>query len=168
LIGFLRYNEKTEEGKTMKAMRIRLSVVAVLALSIASASAQDTAGVVAARKDHFHQIGSSFKAVMDETHASNPNWQTIRSNAQMLTQLTSEISTWFPAGSGPESGAKTHAKAEIWTKNSDFQQDARLAHAAAQDLLKASGGSDVSVVITSAKALGQRCGACHADFRAKE
>lgn len=148
--------------------RIKLSVIAVLALSIVSASAQDTAGIIAARKDHFHQIGASFKAVMDQTHASSPNFQTIRSNAQMLAQLTSEIGTWFPAGSGPESGAKTHAKAEIWTKNSQFQEDARLAHVAAQDLLKASGGNDVSVVATSAKALGQRCGACHADFRERE
>jgi cytochrome c556 len=159
----------------MKPIGIRLSLVAVIALTIAGASgwamAQDSAGAkdpLSARKDHFHQIGASFKAVMDETHASNPNLQTIRSNAATLAQLISQIPSWFPAGSGPESGAKTRAKAEIWTKASDFQEDARLAHAAAQDLLNVSAGSDVSAVIDSAKSLGQRCAACHSEFREKE
>jgi cytochrome c556 len=132
------------------------------------ALAQDATGAIASRKDHFHQIGTSFKAVMDETRAGSPNWQTIRSNAQMLAQLTSEITTWFPPGSGPESGAKTRAKAEIWTKTSDFQEDARLAHAAAQELLKSTAKTDVSVVAASVKSLGQRCASCHSEFREKE
>jgi cytochrome c556 len=152
----------------MMPMKIRLSVVAILALTIATASAQDMAGVISARKDHFHQIGVSFKALNDETHAGSPNWQTIRSSAQMLTQLISEIPGWFPAGSGPESGAKTRAKAQIWATGSSFQEDARLAHAAAQSLLKAAGGNDVTAVTAGVKALGQRCAACHADFREKE
>jgi cytochrome c556 len=159
-------NKREDNGAW--AMRVKLSVIAILALTVVGASAQDTAGIISSRKDHFHQIGASFKAINDQIHAGSPNWQTIRSSAQMLAQLTSEITTWFPTGSGPESGAKTHAKAEIWTKGADFQQDARLAHAAAQDLLKASGGSDVSVVATSAKALGQRCAACHSEFRERE
>ena len=150
----------------------RLSLAALIATTIVWATgwalAQDAAGSIASRKDHFHQIGTSFKAVMDETHAGSPDWQKIRSNAQMLAQLTSEITTWFPAGSGPESGAKTRAKAEIWTKGADFQEDARLAHAAAQDLLKSASGNDVSVVAASVKALGQRCASCHSEFREKE
>ena len=146
-----------------------LAIAAIALVGVGSmASAQDAASIESARKDHFHQIGSAFKAVMDETHASTPNWQTMRTNAQTLEQLIAQLPTWFPAGSGPESGAKTRAKAEIWTKASDFQTDARLAHAAAEDVVKAAGGSDVSVVTESVKALGQRCAACHADFREKE
>lgn len=153
-------------------MKLRLSAIAAVALTAASitswALAQDAASVESARKDHFHQIGSSFKAVMDETHAGTPNWETIRSNSKTLEQLFAQLPSWFPAGSGPDSGVKTRAKAEVWTKASDFQEDARLAHAAAQDLVKAAAGNDVSVVAASAKAMGQRCAACHTEFREKE
>ena len=153
-------------------MRVKLSAVAVLVLTVAGVSswalAQDAASIESSRKDHFHQIGAAFKAVMDQTHASAPDFQIIHANAQTLEQLIAALPSWFPAGSGPESGVKTRAKAEVWTKASDFQEDARLAHEAAQDLVKASAGSDVSVVATSAMALGKRCGACHADFREKE
>jgi cytochrome c556 len=106
--------------------------------------------------------------VNDETHAGSPNWQTIRSNAQSLTQLISELPTWFPVGSGPESGEKTRAKAEIWAKFPDFQEKARLAHAASLDLLSASAGGDVALVASNTHNLGLRCASCHEEFREKQ
>lgn len=158
-----------------KALRVKLAVVAAVALGVVGGSgwalaqsAPNAKDAIAFRHAQLSQMGKAFKAVNDETHAWSPDWQTIRSNAQSLAQLTSELSTWFPNGTGPDSGVKTRAKAEIWTSPSEFQDKARSAHAAALDLKNAATGSDIAVVTSSEHALGERCASCHTDFRERQ
>jgi cytochrome c556 len=49
----------------------------------------------------------------------------IASNAATIRGLAPKVSTWFPKGTGPESGVKTDARAEIWTDPAGFAAAAR-------------------------------------------
>jgi cytochrome c556 len=141
-------------------------VAAGVALGAAGAAwALDAAGVEQAREAHFKEIGRNFKAVRDELKKPAPDLAVVRAAARQIDELAPQLPTWFPAGSGPQAGIKTEAKAEIWAKPEDF-------HAKAQDLAlraKAFDGAaakgDLGAVTQAQAELGQACKACHEEFR---
>lgn len=146
--------------------RIRNGIaVAGLALLVAAplfAAAQDT---VATRLAGLRQLGAAFKNVNDELKSETPQPYILQLSARQIRDAAKAQYGWFPAGSGPQPGIKTAAKAEIWSQPAQFKaaQDAFATQAAAFAKVAASG--DVAAMRVQAKQLGAACGACHRAFR---
>ena len=122
--------------------------------------------VIKARVTHMKEIGGAFKAIMDELKTPTPNADVVKTSAAKINLLVQQIPNWFPKGTGPESGFKTHAKAEIWLTPVDFKAAADRAAAASAGLVKAASiGTDAATLGPAIKDLGGSCGGCHKAFK---
>lgn len=121
------------------------------------------ADAIARRHQQMHDIGGAFKAAGDSARSGTPDLALIRTNAQTIARIAQELPASFPAGSGPESGLETHAKAEVWTNAAGFAEQVRLFQTASQDLATA---PDAEIGARLGQ-LGARCGSCHTAFRAQ-
>ena len=92
----------------------------------------------------------------------------IKEAAQVVNDASVNQFKWFPAGSGPESGAKTRAKAEIWSKPQDFEAAQKLFAEQAKKLNTAAAGGDVAAVRAQFGEVGKSCKNCHDTFRTPE
>jgi cytochrome c556 len=120
-----------------------------------------------ARHEGFEQFGKAFKAINDQLKAGKPNWGKIRSSAATMQKLSGQIPGWFPAGSGPESGGKTHAKAEIWSDAAGFQAALKPLAPAVAKLNVAAKAGDKAALQDAVKEAGGACGGCHKKYREK-
>jgi cytochrome c556 len=143
-----------------------------LALLVAAAAtplwAADVATVIAQRHDHFKTIGKAAKGISDELKTSAPSKPKIQDYAKQIDALAPQVPAWFPAGSGPDSGQKTHAKAAIWQKPEEFKKDAVAFADAAHKLDAAASMGDLAAVKMQMAAVGQTCKTCHQAFREKD
>jgi cytochrome c556 len=122
---------------------------------------------IEARQAGFKKIGGTFKALNDQLHSPAPDKAQIAALANQLKGLTPAISTWFPAGTGPEAGVKTAAKAEIWQKNDVFKADAKALQAETDKLASVAAAGDLAAIGAQVHEVGAKCGACHTEFRQK-
>jgi cytochrome c556 len=153
----------------MRMKAILTGAVAALMLGAAGAAlAADMSGVIKARQDHYKAIGAASKGIYDELNKPAPQAAVIAGYARQLDQLAPQIPSWFPVGSGPESGVKTRAKAEIWTQPAAFKTAADGFAAAAHHFDATAAGTDIGAMRTEYPALTKTCGNCHTQFRAKE
>lgn len=113
----------------------------------------------------FRELGASFKTVNDALHYPEPQTMLIQIAARQIVNSSKALPSWFPAGSGLDSGAKTRAKPEIWKQPAKFKaaQDAL----AVQALLfqKAAQSGMVPAIQAQARKLGMACKSCHDSFR---
>jgi cytochrome c556 len=123
------------------------------------------ADVIKTRIAELRELGAQFKNVNDELKSDSPNMMIMQISARQMKAVARDQYQWFPAGSGPESGVKTKAKPEIWSRAADFNaaQD-NFAKQANAFFVVASKG-DVAAMRTQARALGAACGGCHRNFR---
>lgn len=153
----------------MRTKAILTGAIAALALAAAGAAlAADMSGVIKARQDHYKAIGAASKGIYDELNKPAPQAAVIAGYARQLDQLAPQIPTWFPVGSGPESGVKTRAKAEIWTQPAAFKTAADGFAAAARHFDVTAAGGDLGAIRAEYPVLTKTCGNCHSQFRAKE
>jgi cytochrome c556 len=157
-------------------MRLRRFVVlGVLGISVsvsvgvgAVALAQSSAEVINVRQQGFKKLGAAFKVIHKELSASSPDAARIAAAAAEIKASTDVMGGWFPPGSGPQSGVKTQAKAEIWTDASGFAATraayARQVEKSVRQLLDP--GAKATWKDSSA-ALGQACKDCHDSYRVK-
>ena len=146
-------------------------IVAVLALlggaAALSAATLSAADAVAARKANFKEIGGAFKSINDELKAEAPDVTRLQSPARTIAQRSSRIKDHFPAGSGPDSGLKTKARPEIWSKQVEFGKYREAMVISASALDKAVGSGDLAAITKARDALGTSCQGCHNQFREK-
>jgi cytochrome c556 len=115
------------------------------------------------------QIGRNFKAIFDQLHAGTPDAAVVRTSAQQLADLASKAPGWFPPGTGPESGLKTSAKADIWVHPADFAAKAAALASSTRALAAAAAQtSDPAVLNPLAMQVGGACKACHTTYKAPE
>ena len=145
-------------------------VAAVFAVVIASgaAIALDAPAAIKERQEVYKEIGKSMKGIGEELKSSSPNVEAIKKFAATVDTDSQKIPTLFPAGTGPESGVKTGAKAEIWQKPDEFKKDAADFATAAHALNAAAQSGDVAAVKDAAGKIGEACKACHQTFREKD
>jgi cytochrome c556 len=146
-------------------------VAAALAVVIGTSAAMalDAPAAIKERQQFYKEdIGKQMKGIVDELKSSSPNIATIKTNAANLDTAAPKIPSLFPAGTGPEAGVKTGAKAEIWQKPDEFKKDAADFAAAAHALNVAAQSGDVSAVGAAAQKVGDTCKTCHQTFREKE
>ena len=75
---------------------------------------------------------------------------------------------WFPKGSGPESGVKTDAKAEVWNDAAGFAAAANRFQGEAAKLQEIAAGGDIAAIKAQVRATGGACKNCHDKYRVPE
>jgi cytochrome c556 len=141
----------------------------LVAASLAGAvAAADMAGVVKDRQAHYKQIGKATKGIADSLKSGAPNVPIIQGYAKSIDALAPQIPSWFPAGSGPEAGVKTGAKAEIWTKSAEFKAAALGFATEARKFDQVASAGDAAAIQAEFPKLGLACKNCHDQFRQKE
>lgn len=123
---------------------------------------------VAARVNAYRETGSAFKTINDQLKAPAPLKIMMRTSARTIAATGRDQYAWFPAGSGPEAGLKTKAKAAIWSDAAGFR-DAQARFQREADLMtKVVETGDKAAMQKQARALGQACSACHQKYRAED
>jgi cytochrome c556 len=147
-----------------------LTAGVVLALAAAALAAPNPTGAAAvdARKANFKEIGGAFKAINDELKSGAPDMNAVRPAARDLASRAAQLPRLFPRGSGAESGAKTRAKADVWTDPASFQKLEAQFAAATNQLNAAATSGDIAALSAARTAVGAACKSCHDRFRQTE
>ena len=137
--------------------------LAALVLAIGTAYAAP-ADQVRARIAGFRELGAAFKAVNDGLRGEvSP--VLIQQSARQIRNAARQQYAWFPAGTGPQPGLKTAAKALIWAKPAQFKAAQDNFARQADAFQKAAAGGNVATIRAEARKLGATCKACHDTFR---
>jgi cytochrome c556 len=168
--------------------RFRLLAAASLAMALAACGSESTTGSdttadhgsemlpsgvtvkqqIEVRQKALKEMGAAMKAISDQMKSGAPTLDQIRPAVQTIKTHSTELPTWFPAGTGPESGVKTEALARIWEDQAGFQMAAqRLADEAAK-LSDVATGEDIAAIGAQVGATGGACKNCHDQFRMKK
>src|SRR4051812_22775444 len=98
----------------MRTARLALVAAAALAATSVAAAKVDPAAAIQTRQAGMKAIGKGFKAINDQMRGGAPDAKAVAAAAHDLAGLAPRVPSWFPAGSGPESGLKTAAKPDVW------------------------------------------------------
>jgi cytochrome c556 len=139
-------------------------------LALTACGGPQTPGSRAAheRHEHFEALGKAFKRLGDELKKDAPDLAGVKQNAATIKGAAGQLKTWFPAGSGPQDGVKTHALAEVWNRPDAFGQAATRLTDAAATLNTAAQSGDLAGVRGAFLPLGNACKGCHDRFRQKD
>lgn len=149
----------------IKSVGAAILLAAISGGALAAASAAD---VIHARQAGYKQLGGAFKALSDQLKSPNPDKAQVAALSKRVNEIAPKIATWFPAGSGPEAGVKTRAKADIWARGAEFQADAKALTVETAKLAALGAKGDIDGARAQFKAVGAKCGACHKPFREEE
>jgi len=149
-------------------LRTLMTAGAVLSVGAVFAAGLSGADALKDRQAHMKEMGKASKAIVDSLKAGSADPAVIKPNADKIYTNSKAILTWFPKGSGQETGVKTRALPVVWTDQQDFQAKAHDLQVAAANFDAVAGSGDMAKVGPAAKALGQACHACHEKFQAKE
>lgn len=158
----------------MNPTRLPILAIAMLALTAAAACKQqqplDPAleKAMKERHDGFEAMGDSFKKIMDTLKGGGALNAELAAEARKINAAAPRLADWFPAGSGPESGRKTEAKAEIWQKPEAFTEKREAFVAEAGKLAALADANDAAGFAEQVKAVGNTCKGCHDDFRTED
>lgn len=129
------------------------------------ASGLTAAEQIALRQDRFEELGDTFRTINQQLRLTEPDVTLIQASAAKVPTLTEGMETWFPEGTGPESGIETEALATIWETPEDFAQKVADHRAAATALAETATGGDLAAIAAAVQATGKTCGACHDVYR---
>lgn len=148
-------------------MRRRSSTVVIGSslLLLASPLLASPADDARSRISNFRELGASFKTVNDAIRTPEPQVMLVQIAARQIVNASRQMPGWFPTGSGPESGAKTKAKAEIWKQGAKFKQAQDAFSAQAIKFQQAAQSGNVTIMRAAARNLGMTCKGCHDSFR---
>ncbi len=125
----------------------------------------DVAAFMKQRHDNYEDMGKNMKVLQDSMKEASPDMTAVTAAATAIKGYADQMGTWFPAGTGPESGIETEAKANIWTDRATFD-------AAVVKLQEESGKlaavTDAAGFMAQFPATGGSCKNCHDTFREKK
>lgn len=152
-------------------MKRVMSAVLAAGLTVAVAgtayAALDAAAVIKARQDGMKAQGAAMKGLFQGVNSGASNAD-LKALSAKLVQSSGQVGGWFPKGSGPESGVKTHAKAEIWTDAAGFKTATGSFQAAAAKLDGAVAGGNADAIKAALGEVKNACGGCHDKYKAKD
>ncbi len=123
---------------------------------------------VKGRQQGLKSLGSAFKTIRDELKSSAPDSEKIKAAGAQIASAGRAIDGWFPAGTGPGSGVKTDAKAEIWSDPAGFRAAVdTFVREAAKSAEVFGTSSDSTAWNAAAASLGETCKGCHDKYRVK-
>lgn len=118
------------------------------------------------RHEGFETIGESFKTITDTLKAGGSLNPELAESAQTLATLAREIGTWFPPGSGPESGRDTEALPAIWEQPEAFTEARLRLERETTRLAELAQAGDAAAFADQVGRVGESCKNCHDRFRA--
>ena len=89
-----------------------------------------------------------------------------RFSTRSLARWAHAVPGMFPAGSGPEAGVPSNARAEIWSDRAGFEARAADYAAAADRLAELAAGDDAASFAGQWTAVRATCQACHDGYKA--
>lgn len=122
----------------------------------------DVAAFMKQRHENYEDIGKNMKVLQDNMKAAAPDMPAVTAAATAIKGYADQMGGWFPAGTGPESGIKTEAKANIWTERATF--DAAVAKLQ-EESGKLAAVTDAAGFKAQFPATGLACKGCHDQFR---
>jgi cytochrome c556 len=157
----------------LRTIATALGVTAGLAMATGVALAGDTlptpttpgGKALVARQAHFKDQGAAFKALNDELKKDAPDKAAIAADAGKLKANGVALPTWFPKGSGPETGLKTAAKPEVWTDAAGFEAAAGKFQTETAKLADVASAGDLDAIKAQVRATGGACKNCHDSYR---
>ncbi len=150
-------------------MTRRLLALPLLALAVvAAAPAADPTAMIKTRHDGMKQIGGAFKELNKQVKSDAPDARTVAASAATLKRLSVAQLDWFPKGSGPDSGQKTHTKAAAWTDAAGFKAAQRKFVVEAAKLDGVAAKRDTAALAAQLQATGGACKGCHDKYREKD
>lgn len=123
---------------------------------------------IEARQHNLKDLGGANKTVGDQLKTDAPQLEQIRLAVQEIGNHSREIGNWFPAGTGPDAGVKTEAKANIWTDAAGFKAAAERFAAEASKLSDVATTDNLEAIRVQATATGLACKNCHDTYREKK
>ena len=147
---------------------IRTVVVSVSFSFFLAACSAEVPEAISKRQENFKSLGAANKTISDELEKPDPSVAVIRDSAKSLGDLVPHIPTWFPEGSGPETGAETAALAVIWEQRAEFEEAAANVKNLVGALNVAAAGDDITSISAAAAEVGPGCKNCHNTFRLKK
>ncbi|HEX2559103.1 cytochrome c [Phenylobacterium sp.] len=151
----------------MKAKWVGTAAALAVTLAGGAALGQGVADVIKARQQGYKAQGAAFKAINDELKKDAPSVAVIQKSAKVLTDTGAMQYRWFPKGSGPQTGVKTAAKAEIWSDPAGFTAAQKAFQAEANKLGQAAAKGDLGAIRPQVGATGKTCAGCHNKYRVK-
>jgi cytochrome c556 len=133
-----------------------------------AATPADVAGFMHDRHERYEDLGDSMKAINRELKGGSPAIPTIQRHAAAIAEFAPQVPSLFPPGTGPETGNRTRAKAEIWSDGQTFRQRAEAFNAEATRFNQAAQSGDIAAVRAALPGLGDSCKNCHDRFRSPE
>lgn len=152
----------------MRVPMMALVAGAMVAVAgVAVAQAPSVGDAIKLRQANLKQMGGAMKTLGDMAKSGTVDKAAATEAVKKLDGHAQNLATWFPAGSGPESGVETKAKAEIWSKQEDFKKAAEALKAETGKLQLAVDSGDAGKLGTQVAATAKACGNCHEQFRSK-
>jgi cytochrome c556 len=138
-----------------------LTVVLLAAGGVAQAEGLDPIAVRQAGQDLVLGTFTGIRAVVD----AKGDIKKLDTPAKALQRWALVFPTLFPKGT--ETGHDTKALPAVWSDSAGFQKAAMTFSEAAGKLAEISKTGDLDAVAAQVKVVGNACGACHHDYRAK-
>ena len=136
--------------------------------AVAPAAPTDVAAFMHDRHERYEDLGKAMKAIGREMKGGSPSIDTIRRNADHIARFSTEAPALFPHGTGPETGHRTRAKAEIWSDPDTFRQRMTAFQAEAERFNQTAQSGDLAAIRAAQPGLADACKNCHDRFRAPE
>lgn len=120
---------------------------------------------IEARQEKYEALGDTFRTLNQQFRSGSPDLAIVQEAAAQVPDIVDDMETWFPEGTGPESGIETEALSTIWENPDDFAQKVADHQAAVADLAAVAETADLAAIQAAVQATGATCGACHDDYR---
>ena len=148
-----------------KLVLASVAVAALCGAAYAQRPAPDAAATIQARQGHYKQMAGALHEIIEQLRAGTPDVAWIRPRAALLADRSIRVLTWFPRGTGPETGIRTRAKPEIWSNPTGFRQAGATFVVAARALNAAAQSGDIVRIRAALPGVTRACGGCHDIFR---
>lgn len=134
----------------------------------AALAQKSPADTIKARVDAMKSMGGNLKTINEQLKGATPDAAAIKTAVTGISTTGKDVASWFPAGTGPESGVKTRAKAEIWSDAAGFKAAADAFVAGNAKFMPIASAGNIDAIKADLKAFTDGCGGCHMKFRAPE
>jgi cytochrome c556 len=146
-----------------------IAAVALTASAVGLASVAvgaDAKTTIETRQANMKKMGADMKALNDELKKDSPDLGVVRTSATDAEALANKLDSWFPKGTGTETGVKTAAKPEVWSDTAGFATSAHKLDVEAIRLQQIAAAGDIQGLKAQPKEISAACKACHDKFRA--
>ncbi|MBF0614172.1 MAG: cytochrome c [Magnetococcales bacterium] len=146
----------------MKKIVFAMVLASVTTVGAWSASAEETNPAIVHRQGIYKIMAGHMTAMKSILFLGFAAPADLNFHAQGVLSAFEHMGNSYPPGSDK---GETKAKPEIWTQPDKVKQRATDAVTAAKALVAATTGTDKGATVAAFKTMGEKCKACHDDFR---